>query len=433
MEASMSEFRISVSWLPPGYGSPEIAQTAAALEIVVGGRTATLVEDEWSRSVQNNIRVSAYPLALWIASSWWRLRWEPRPFRSRTPQLSWRLAHEMPASGFGFLWPIVHFDSDGASIGVHSYSNLDSREPVRFLANFHEVVRASTFEQTAEDFVNTVLARLAACGVTGTPLEQLWHEVAQERRDPQSARFRKLEALLGCDPDTANEDTLQSLGKLAETAGAAAVDEIAPVCADNPEATLGALSAIEHKPGAEGRPTLQLSIPQTPHNKPWELGWELADQVRQQMGLNGGPVCTADLAGLLGLSTTFPKPSASSSKAPLSLAIRDASSGTLRFHFRRRYSPGLRFEAGRFLCEHLLSPTEDSWLPVTDIRTNRQKTQRAFAAELLCPIEPLRECLKFDFSEEAIEQAAEHFEVSPRVVLSTLVNHGDISPDRIAD
>jgi len=144
----------------------------------------------------------------------------------------------MPASGFGFLWPIVCFDSDGASIGVHGYSNLDSREPVRFLTNFHEVVRASTFELTAGDFVNTVLARLAACGVTGTPLEQLWHEVAQERRDPQSTRFRKLEALLGCDPDTANEDTLHALGKLAETAGAAAVDEIA-----NPRFVVTNLSA----------------------------------------------------------------------------------------------------------------------------------------------------------------------------------------------
>lgn len=433
MEAPMTEFRISVSWLPPGYGSPEIAQTAAALEIFVGGRTATLVEDEWSRSVQTNIRVSAYPLALWIASSWWRLRWEPRPFRSGTPQLSWRLAHEMPASGVGFLWPIVCFDSDGASIGVHGYSNLDSREPVRFLTNFHEVVRASTFELTAGDFVNTVLARLAACGVTGTPLEQLWHEVAQERRDPQSTRFRKLEALLGCDPDTANEDTLHALGKLAKTAGAAAVDEIAPVCADNPEATLVALNAIAHNPGTEGRPTLKLSIPQTPHNKPWELGWELADQVRQQMGLNGGPVRNADLAGLLVLSSAFSKLSPTSKAPLLSLAIRDASSGTLRFHFRKRNSPGLRFEAGRFLCEHLLSSTDGSWLPVTDIRTNRQKTQRAFAAQLLCPIEPLRECLNSDFSEEAIEQAAEHFEVSPRVVTSTLVSHGDISPDRIAD
>ena len=426
----MNDFRIDVSWLPPTQGPPEIAQTAAFISIDVCGKNATLVDDEWSKTVQPNIRVSAYPLALWLASSWWRLRWEP--LRS-LPSLPWRLAHELPSSGFGFLWPLLVFDSDGASIRIHCKSNLDSREPVRFLEHFHQTIPAEAFVQAVDDFIQTVLARLSACGVVETPLETLWQDLLAERQEPQSATVRKIEALLGFDPDEAPQDILQRLLHLADRAGPSAVDEIAPVCSSNPLITLDQLECIASTPGLEGHPILHLAVPSPPSRKPWELGWELARQVRQQLGINGDPVSDSHLSSLLGLSLSFTNRTPTHRKAPLSLAIRDNVSGKLRLFFRKSNIPGLRFEAARFLCEHLLSPPHERWLPVTDIRTNRQKTQRAFAAELLCPIEPLRGFLNADLSDEAIDQAADHFNVSPWAVTSTLVNHGDISPDRLAD
>lgn len=410
----MSDFRIDVSWLPPSHGPAEIAQTAAAVEIKVCGKNATLVDDEWSKSVQPNIRVSAYPLALWLASSWWRLRWEP--LRSTLPPVSWRLAHELPSAGYGFLWPLLAFDSDGTSIAVHCSSNLDSTEPVRFLEHFHQPIPAEAFVQAVDNFIQTVLARLSARGVTGTPLETLWEDLTEERRDPHSTSIRKIEALLGFDPDDAPAAVLQRLLHLSDRVGHSAVDEIAPVCSGNPLITLEQVENIGSTSGLEGHPGLQLVIPQPPSKKPWEMGWELAHQVRMQLGMNGDPVSDEQLSDLLGLPSSFPLPSATARKAPLSLAIRDTASGRFHFFFRKSNIPGLRFEAARFLCEHLISPPGDSWLPVTDIRTNRQKTQRAFASELLCPIEPLRAFLNSDFSEEAIEQAAGHFNVSPWAV-----------------
>ena len=226
----MNEFQIDVTWLPPIHGPAEIGQTSAALQIMVGGKNATRVEDEWSKSVQSNVRVSAYPLALWIASSWWRLRWEPLPFRTEVADVSWRLAHEMPAAGFGFLWPLLRFDSDGSSIGVDCRSNSTSQEPVRYLTSFHEIIPAATFENTLEDFVALVIARLSMLDVTGTALQQLWSELREERSDPGLTWVRKMEALLGYDPDEAPEQILTRLERLSAISGVAAGDEIAPVC-----------------------------------------------------------------------------------------------------------------------------------------------------------------------------------------------------------
>jgi Zn-dependent peptidase ImmA (M78 family) len=64
--------------------------------------------------------------------------------------------------------------------------------------------------------------------------------------------------------------------------------------------------------------------------------------------------------------------------------------------------------------------------PATKANTYRQKLQRSFAAELLCPYKVLSDLLRGDFSQEAIEEAARHFDVSPWTVQTILVNRGDL-------
>ena len=73
-----SDFTIKTSWQSPHPGPEEIRHTAAELQITVGNDSATRVDDTWSQSVQDRILVAAYPLALWFASSWWRLRFRRR-------------------------------------------------------------------------------------------------------------------------------------------------------------------------------------------------------------------------------------------------------------------------------------------------------------------------------------------------------------------
>ena len=70
--------------------------------------------------------------------------------------------------------------------------------------------------------------------------------------------------------------------------------------------------------------------------------------------------------------------------------------------------------------------------PATNAATYRQKMQRAFAAELLCPIESLLGSLD-DLSYEAQQQAAERFKVSPLAVESQLTNNGYLHHPRDLD
>jgi Zn-dependent peptidase ImmA (M78 family) len=60
-------------------------------------------------------------------------------------------------------------------------------------------------------------------------------------------------------------------------------------------------------------------------------------------------------------------------------------------------------------------------------KTYRQKYQRAFAQELLCPYSALVSWLNtVQPNEEAISQAAEYFSVSPLLVQTVLVNKGHL-------
>jgi Zn-dependent peptidase ImmA (M78 family) len=49
--------------------------------------------------------------------------------------------------------------------------------------------------------------------------------------------------------------------------------------------------------------------------------------------------------------------------------------------------------------------------------------QRSFAAELLSPFDAVDDMLQGDYSAEAQQGAAEHFDVSERTILTLLVNH----------
>lgn len=56
--------------------------------------------------------------------------------------------------------------------------------------------------------------------------------------------------------------------------------------------------------------------------------------------------------------------------------------------------------------------------------TYQQKLQRAFAAELLSPYASVLSMLDDDFSEENVQDVADHFQVSDLTIRTQLVNHG---------
>jgi hypothetical protein len=424
-----SQFSIIPEWISSESGPQEVRQTSARLRITLDGHVVTRVEDDWSKSVRNEVFLSAYPLALWFAASWWRLRWEPA--LAGSPSVAWRMAHETAAAGYGFVWPRLVFESDGEAVEVLCHrTNAHPTEPIRYLEDFRESVPVKVFERTIDAFIALVLARLDTVGLSNTELAGIWQELLEERTDPEASVYRRLEAQLGFEPDEAPAETVRRLMTLSSEAGEAAIAEIALVCSGvDPDQRLTEVIEFARSQGIEGRIQLPNDLSQLlersefQQSAPWDRGRLLARHARASWALWTDRIEDTTLSDMLNVDI-HSEQLTTSAKQPLGLGVRNGSPHCVKFLFHRRHHSARRFEAARFLADILAAPAEDHWLPATDTKTARQKLQRAFAAEFLCPIIKLREYLNGDLSDEAIEEAGEYFDVSSVMVHSHLANNG---------
>lgn len=423
-----AEFQINTEWESPFDDEPEISLTAALISMTVKGHCITRNENTISMSNRDHVYLSAYPLALWFALSWWRLRWEASK-EGVAPPFGWRMTHEMPAAGHGFIWPAVTFESDGEAISVKARGTSSGpKEMIIYLVDNEESISAASFERAIGLFIEQTLSRLDDRDKRGTALHALWKDIQEQRQDPVFALARQMEARLGFDPDEMPDSLGRLMVDLGDRAGTAAAKELASGCAgEEAERVLKELVDIDRNGAAKGR--LQPGLREGAHDArahlPWDLGWELARKVRRTMGIGTEPINDARLCEVLGLpSRELPEPLYRGERRSIGLCVRTDDRGTLAFYPRKQYETGKRFEFARFVCESIIAGEDDRWLLDSDAKTYRQKVQRAFAAEWLCPVEGILNMIGSDHSEGAREDAASYYNVSPELVRSLLVNSG---------
>lgn len=406
----------------------------------LGDVTLTEHEDIWSKTIRDAVLVSAYPLAAWMASSWWRLLFEPLPPNNTKPSVDWRMAHELTAANQGFIWPRVILASDTELMQIWSIpSPVVERQSVRYINGLEQPcpINLREFEQTAADFIETAIDRLSAMGVHHTPLANLWQEVQEERSDADATKYRRCEAELGFDPDDCPESVVEDALNLAERMGSKTLSELAPACSQNLSEAKPLSSIIEliQASGIQGKPDISIDYsvnPETP-KAPWQRGNEIALLVRNAIDPGENPITNDKLYDLLGLQKSEYEGWNPPSRQHISLAVPSKENG-FNFHPRKKYPTAKRFELARLIGDYLFYGHQgESWLTSTDMRTSRQKYQRAFAAEFLCPLKHLQAYLDNDYSESAIEEAANYFDVSSRTIESILGNNGLISSRQSID
>jgi hypothetical protein len=339
------------------------------------------------------------------------------------------MAHEVAASGGGFLWPRLTFVSDGDTVSAECRaSDSQNNEALRYISWFDEDIPASAFETGVDQFINLVLERLGG-GDAANHLHAAWSDVVAERADPESTRYRRAEAMLGYDPDE-SRDSVADILALAEEIGDSAAMEIAAICGENhPKDQLAQIRHTANGPGLLGR--VETFFPQVPSDgtiPAHQRGATCAHWMRRQISLDTyAPIADEKLAELMGLTSAqiegdgIKRPTG---ERPLSLAVEAPGPGQ-QFIFRNWRLSNRRFEAARMLFD-VAAKKGEPWHPATAADTVRQKMQRSFAAEFLAPISGIRSYLRDDYSMDAIEGAAEYFDVTTWTIGTQLANHGDI-------
>ena len=415
-------------------GSPEPVEDEATLsEIVIeaAGDTLTQVLDLETGRVRNGANLSAYRLAEWLTWNWWRLRWEPAHQNIRRDwSLEWRQAHEMAGIGRGWLWPDVTIISDGLRIELDVRPSSETRtERLRYMSDKRTVISAEAFEVGVDDLVARVLERLDRSLVPDSDLGIAWRELAAERNNAELTTYRMIEACRGFDVDQADPGQIEQIIADGAELGTSAISEIAAdqflTAKELHEAA--AHSGFETDPGSGADP-LDGSWDGLGNIPPWRVGADAAVSLRSREKLGDDQVSDVRLAELCGSDGRVLDELGTG--GPMAFSLHANCHGS-RVVLRSKWRTGRRFELARLLADRLLVETEGSLRPATRTSTYRQKMQRAFAAELLCPVASLVDFLNDDFSDEAREEAAGRFDVSPLAVTAVLVNNGKLDRDEI--
>ena len=412
----------------------EDEMTLAELGIHVSQTCLTQAIDRETNTPREGANLSAYRLAEWLAWHWWRLRWEPA--RQRRRDVDWSAAHDLACIGGGWLWPNITIKSDGVRIIFHTRpSEVVQTEPLHYTMDRTAIIPARAFEDGIDDFVGCVLIRLEERTYMSTDLQSIWSELSSERKDPEISLYRRFEAYLGFDPDEAESELIESLIKEGSTVG---IDAMSEVAADGHQSALGLHdeareSGFDMRPGdgVQSVPTSQyVDRSQVPA---WQVGVEVAHQLRQQEHLGSDAIPNARLAELCGISEQVLSRQGSTENIAFAFALDDENKEKGRVVLRSVGEQGRRFAIARLLADRLLDDDNELLHPATGTYTYRQKMQRAFAGEFLCPIHSLLTFLNDDFSDEKQQDAAEHFNVSPLTVTARLVDNGDLDREELQD
>jgi Zn-dependent peptidase ImmA (M78 family) len=158
---------------------------------------------------------------------------------------------------------------------------------------------------------------------------------------------------------------------------------------------------------------------------PWRAGREVAYRLRKFWDLGFAPVPSAKLAERLSIRTDYLL--AARSNLPWAFGFAANDNRKLSFVLNRKYQPSARFDIARIIGDHLYFDTNDRWKPTTTSWTARQKFQRAFAAEFLCPSKAVEDRYRaspfpLNSLDENIDALSREYEVSPQVVRYHLLN-----------
>ena len=431
-----------MNWLPPF--DPCITEE----DITLGYMSIKSDEEVLTKNISNitntsrdDIKVSSYPLAIWICAYWWRLIYEPIPSDENIQKTySWENAHNLISADSGYIWPSIKFIPDGQTITISSQQQIYNRKYPLFYKGLKDPISINTevFTSSMKNFISNTIQRLDEHKKNNTDLHIIFDQLQTELNDEDFTLYRKMEAILGYDPDEAPENVIKKIESALKIFNEKSLIEIASACSVNETHTQYAdiESAISMaRNGIKGKWSSPISekINIDASMPPWEAGRLLAKEVRKCIGNIDNKIETKTLCDFLGVTTK-----SINNKEPLHdrFNISYFKSDNLYINLKKEntfyYSIGRRFQLAR-LIGAIISSISDKIFISSDCKTYNQKLQRAFAAEFLAPINEVKFFIEKELSTKSIRKAAKHFDVSPQTIAHSLVNNGVISKQKLDD
>ena len=438
--------RFHFEWYPPGreVRAPELAATWARLDIEIGDRHPTIVEDLGSGAIRRSIIVSTFPLAEWVAYHWWDLLYgggKDAPTKlaeTGSERLESAGSNSLRNVGDGFAWPDLSMRRDGDAAMRLQWS--EDREPhrgwpVRFLTSGTAWLEEDELRRALSDLVEGTLARLEESGLTATTLHKEWQ--ALRDLDEDEVDFCQACGRLGVDPFAEGAelaDLIEAVyGRLGPAIGNDLLDAVGPKDLGPSLEWIGrAQASVRSSPGSGISPrwltrqrvapvmdentAIVLASSRSPRVFPYQVGYQLAALARRSLDR---PVTEPFRLEELPVVSLAHGDSPTTAVQALSIPTSERSYARLVLGWKPSPSSEL-FVAARSLWSLWFDQSPAAVL--TGASSWRQQVSRAFAAELLAPAEGIQQLLDGRPATAWAPAIADHFGVSDLVIEHQLEN-----------
>ncbi|MGH9320356.1 MAG: ImmA/IrrE family metallo-endopeptidase, partial [Vicinamibacteria bacterium] len=340
--------------------------------------------------------------------------------------------HSLRRAAEGFALPAMTFAPAGGNVRVE-WSPIDlERQSIKFTERGVAHVATQDFCDSVAQFLRAVVKRLHEFEITGTLLEDEFDAISNAT--PDEEEFCAAAAALGLEPYAIIESDANRIVTVAKELPTSVLLEFFAVAefARLQEQAAQVLRGIEvtRSNNADLEPLKHLKkkiqIPLA-NQRPWAQGYEYARALRQHLGIDG-----VKLSSMSSLGNALQVDDAELEKAVSFVLTRDAALDAV-MQVNERNSPGFALAAPggsaalfalcRALFEYLIAVGEQA-LIVTRSRSERQKRNRAFAAEFLVPAAILRDVLPRPvLTDEDVDDLAEQFGVNASVIRHQVENH----------
>ncbi|MDX2151434.1 MAG: ImmA/IrrE family metallo-endopeptidase [Bryobacteraceae bacterium] len=419
----MAAFAFRFEWEEsPRVRAPELSATWARLEIHVNTKVITRVDAERSGSVRTGIYVPLFPIAEWMVSNWFFL-WDE--WRRDAPQSR----HNLLSAREGFALPDLAFHPTESHMELIWRRKAAPYSGLEFLAEGAATVLKAAVREECTRLIEAVVERLNGIPAKdrgiGSRLDSDWGFVKAVLANEAQKEFSERAARLGHDPFAVEEGLAEQIENLGSVLPEPLVDDF---CDAIPlgEITSGAetvRSFIESAaPMAQAAPAWEDVLREVRSQKtdtPWRDGYRQASRFRAYLGLNGrtppdlahylshklGVFAAKEFAAPSGIDGIFWRFEGRAPVFGIPGSLRDERK---RFVIARALGDFLSFGEGSLITH---GPTE------------HQQRNRAFAAEFLAPAHALQNRIRTAaVGEEAIEELAAEFRVSPFVIRHQIQN-----------
>lgn len=426
----MKPFSINVQWVDPGpIRGEELRATFAELRILSGATAMTQVVHYPSRTTRDSLFEPVYPLAEWIVANWWPLLNEGCGIgRQTNPE--WKRRHNFIWASEGYALPDLELSRFDGRIKVEWRRRAAPNSRVEFTNQGTRFHPADEVEKELAAFVDSVVDRLQQSNVNGTFLETEWMALRSAQLNTAEAEFCRAAGTLGFDPFDMPEATAQQILDAAKQLDSPTYQDFLriaePVSFDAQlQWVLDGKNKLGQFSSSLGRGTVipPGQIVSLSNDRPWSIGYRSAELLRQLTNYTPQkpPI---DLDQMFKVSGIVDGSSVTAPNAPQGF---DAFMGMDRHNAPAIYLAKRRPESRRFaFCRgafhHLF--LKDQFALISAANDDRQRCNRAFAAEVLAPAKLLRGRVSNQFIlPEEVDELAADFQVSPWVIRYQIKNH----------